>query len=90
MKFNRLFAAAAGAALVTVSTGAVAAPVANPAASLSVAPARAGAPTTHGSGIGASVPTTALISIGILAAIVVVLLVAVKNDDNGASTPTSP
>jgi hypothetical protein len=87
MTIKGLFAAAAGAALLTTTTAAAAAPVAaNPAASLSIAPARAGSATAHDGRIGASVPTTVLLSIGILAAIVVVLLVAVKNDNGSPAS----
>lgn len=83
MTIKGLFAAAAGAALITATTAQAATapatvPAANPAASLSVA--RAAAPSAHGSKIGASVPTATLISIGVLAALVAVVLVATKQD----------
>ena len=79
-----LFATAAAAAMLTATT----ASAANPAASLSLAaPTRAAASTAHGNKLGAEVSTTTLISIGILAALVVIVLVAV--DSNGSS-PKSP
>jgi hypothetical protein len=81
-----LLAAVAGAALMTATTAttaSAAAPAANPAASLSVA--RASAPAAHASRIGADVPTTTLISIGILAALVAIVLVATNDDDEADS-----
>ena len=80
MTIKGMFAAAAGLALVTSGTVAVAAPAANPAASLSVA--RAAAPSAHASRLGAAVPTTTLISIGVLAALVAIVLVATKEDSD--------
>jgi hypothetical protein len=78
-----LLAAVAGAALMTAPTASAAAPAANPAASLSVA--RASAPATHASRIGADVPTTTIISIGILAALVAIVLVATNDDDSASN-----
>ena len=78
-----LFAATAGLALVTATSAqaaAPAAPVANPAASLSIV--RAASPAAHNSRLGAAVPTGTLISIGILAALVVVVLVATGGDSD--------
>ena len=88
--FKALFGAAAAAAMLTATTGAAAAaPVANPAARLSLSAPRAGATTGNANRLGASVPTTTLISIGVLAALVVIVLVATKGDNNGGS-PASP
>ena len=85
--FKGLLSAAAGVALMSATTtAAVAAPVANPAATLSVA--RAATPAAHGSRLGADVPTGTLVSIGILAALVVIVLVATNGDNNGS--PKSP
>ena len=80
MTIKGLFAAAAGAALMTATTAAAAAPAANPAAKLSVA--RAAAPQANASRIGAEVSTGTLLSIGVLAALVVVVLVATKEDSD--------
>lgn len=83
MTIKGMFAAAAGLALVTTTTAHAAtapAPAANPAARLSVA--RAAAPTVHPSRIGAEVPTATLISIGVLAALVAIVLVATKEDSD--------
>ncbi|WP_375398778.1 hypothetical protein [uncultured Sphingomonas sp.] len=81
MTIKGLFAAAAGLALVTATTATAApAPAANPAAKLSVV--RAGAPSAHGSKLGAAVPTGTLISIGILAALVVIVVVATDKSDS--------
>lgn len=90
-KFKGLFATAAATAMLTVTTFSAAASAAgNPAASLSIAaPARAGTPGVHGSKLGASVSRGTLISIGVLAALVVIVLVATKNGKNGGS-PASP
>ena len=86
-KINGLLVAATAAAMLTTTTAAVAAP-ANPAASLSIAaPVRAGTTAAHGNKLGADVPTTTLISIGVLAALVVIVLLVV--DSNG-SAPKSP
>ena len=81
---KRIAAAVAGAAMLVTPVAASAAPTANPAAGLSVA--RAATPTAHGDKLGASVPTTTLISIGVLAALVAIVLVATGGDDN---TPDS-
>ena len=79
-----LFATAAAAAMLTATT----AGAANPAASLSLAaPTRVAAPAAHGNKLGAEISTTTLISIGVLAALVVIVLVSV--DSNGSS-PKSP
>lgn len=88
MTIKGLFAAAAGAALLTATTAQAATgsgigPAANSAAKLSVA--RAASPSTHASRIGADVPTSTLISIGILAALVVIVLVATDEDDDSDS-----
>lgn len=81
--FKGLFAAAAAALLTSTTAAATAA---NPAAGLSVAAnGRAASPAAHGSRIGADVPTTTLISIGVLAALVVIVLVATNNDDDSDS-----
>jgi hypothetical protein len=81
MTIKGLFAGAAGAALLTATTAAAAeAPRANPAAKLSVT--RAASPQANASKIGAEVPTATLISIGILAALVVGVLVATKEDSD--------
>ena len=64
----------------------IAASAANPAASLSLSPSvRAGTATPGKSKLGASVPTTTLISIGILAALVAIVLVATDKSDNSDS-----
>ncbi|TCP34272.1 hypothetical protein [Sphingomonas sp. BK235] len=75
------------AAMLALPAAAVAAPAANPASSLSVAGStRAASDTARASRIGAEVPTTTLISIGILAALTgIVLLVADGDDDNSDS-----
>ena len=86
MTIKGMFAAAAGLALVTATTAHAAtapAPVANPAARLSVA--RAAAPTAHTSRIGAEVSTATLISIGVLAALVAIVLVATKEDSSDSN-----
>ena len=81
MTIKGIFAAAAGMALVTATTASAATvPVANPAAKLSVT--RAAAPTAHGSRLGADVPTTTLISIGVLAALVAIVLVATNESSD--------
>lgn len=78
-----LLATAAAAAMLTATTASAAT---NPAASLSVAgQSRAASGQAHGSRLGAEVPTTTLISIGVLAAIVVIVLVATKNDNKAKS-----
>lgn len=85
VSFKSMLGGAAAAALMTVSTGAIAAPApvrANPAQSLSI---RAATPAAKSSQIGAAVPGTTLISIGILAVIVAVVLVATDGGDNSDS-----
>ena len=83
--FKGVLSALAGTAMLAapVAASAAPAPTANPAASLSVA--RAAAPAGHASKLGASVPGTTLISIGILAALVVGVLVATGGDDDADS-----
>jgi hypothetical protein len=85
---SRLINLVAGvAAMLALPAAAVATPAANPASSLSVAhAARAASGSGNASKIGAEVPTTTLISIGILAALTgIVLLVADNGDDNSDS-----
>jgi hypothetical protein len=81
---NSIAAAIAGTAMMAMPIAADAAS-ANPAASLSVAKARVGAATVKTNKLGADVPTTTLISIGILAALVVGVLVATGGDDDADS-----
>ena len=81
---NGFAAAVASLAMLATPIAASAAP-ANPAASLSVAKARAGTPTRGNSKLGASVPTATLISIGVLAALVVGVLVATGGNDKSDS-----
>ncbi|WP_375273161.1 hypothetical protein [Sphingomonas sp.] len=84
MSFKSMLGGGVAAALLTVSTAAAAAPApANPAASLSV---RAATPTAKASKIGAEVPRSTLINIGILAVIIVGVLVAVGGDDDSADS----
>lgn len=86
MSFKSMLGGGVAAALLTVSTAAAAAPApapASPAASLSV---RAATPAAKASKIGAEVPRATLINIGILAAIVVGVLVAVGGDDDSADS----
>jgi hypothetical protein len=85
MSIKSMLGGGVAAALLTVSTAAAAAPApVNPAASLSV---RASAPAAKSSKIGANVPGSTLINIGILAVIVAVVLVATGggDDDNSDS-----
>jgi hypothetical protein len=77
-------AAITGLALLAAPVAASAAP-ANPAASLSVARTRAAAPSAHASKLGASVPTTTLISIGILAALTGIVLAVTGGDDDDSA-----
>ncbi len=77
-----LLGAAGAAALMTATIASAAAPVAHPTAAPSL---RAAAPSVHGNRLGASVPTGTLISIGILAALVVVVLVATNDDDSDSN-----
>lgn len=82
--FKGLLATAAAGAMLTNT----AASAANPAASLSIAaPARTASATANNSRIGAEVPTTTLISIGVLAALVVLVLVLTGNDDGAPASP---
>jgi hypothetical protein len=77
-----------GAAAAITGLALLAAPVAasaNPAASLSVARTRAAAPSAHASKLGASVPTTTLISIGILAALTGIVLAVTGGDDDDSA-----
>ncbi len=85
--FKGAFAAIAGTALLAAPVAASAAPTTTaPAASkLSVARAAAPAPAGAKNNLGASVPGTTLISIGILAALVVGVLVATGGDDDSDS-----
>ena len=83
VSFKSMLGGSVAAALLTASTAAAAAPApVNPAASLSV---RASAPAAKSSKIGANVPGTTLINIGILAVIVAVVLVATGGDDDDNS-----
>lgn len=85
MSIKSMLGGSVAAALLTVSTAAAAAPApVNPAASL---PVRASAPAAKSSKIGANVPGSTLINIGILAVIVAVVLVATGggDDDNSDS-----
>ncbi len=83
MSFKSMLGGSVAAALLTVSTAAAAAPApTNPAASLSV---RAATPAAKASKIGAQVPGTTLINIGILAVIVAVVLVATDGGSNSDS-----
>ncbi|MEH3158812.1 MAG: hypothetical protein PGN08_07630 [Sphingomonas taxi] len=83
--FKGVLTALAGTALLAapVAASAAPAPAANPAAKLSVA--RAAAPSKGQSKLGASVPGTTLISIGILAALVVGVLVATGGDSSDSN-----
>ena len=84
MSFKSMLGGGVAAALLTVSTAAAAAPApASPAASLSV---RAATPAAKASKIGADVPRSTLINIGILAAIVVGVLVATGGDDDNSDS----
>lgn len=82
-KIKTMLATAAAAAMLTTTTAVAAAPAGNPAASLSVT--RAASPSAKHSNLGADVSTGTLISIGILAALVVIVLVATKDSNNGSS-----
>lgn len=83
--FKGVLTALAGTAMLAapIAASAAPAPAAHSAAKLSIA--RASTPSAHGSKLGASVPGTTLISIGILAALVVGVLVATGGDDNSDS-----
>ncbi len=86
MRSMKFIGGVAAATLLSVSTAAAAAPSANPAASLSVGKSvRAAAPAKGASKIGAEVPGTTLISIGILAALTVAVLVATGGSDDSDS-----
>ncbi|WP_374944311.1 hypothetical protein [Sphingomonas sp.] len=89
-RFARALATIATAAFMTVSTVAAAAPAHNPAAALSVSKSPAARPATAGnkSRLGADIAGSTLISIGILAALVVIVLVATGG--NGNDSPNSP
>ena len=83
---RRLAAACAGAAML-ITPVAASATTANPATSLSLA--RAATPNAHASKLGADVPTTTLISIGILAALTAIVLVATNGGGDDSDTPDS-
>lgn len=83
---KRVAAACVGASMIVMPVAASAA-TANPAASLSVT--RASTPTMHHSKLGADVPTTTLISIGVLAALVAIVLLATNGNNNNGGTPAS-
>lgn len=77
-----------GAAAATFGLALLVTPVAssaNPAATLSVARTRAAAPSAQASKLGASVPTTTLISIGILAALTGIVLAVTGGDDDDSA-----
>ncbi|HVF92695.1 MAG TPA: hypothetical protein VM900_00120 [Sphingomonas sp.] len=86
MKTIKGIAAAVAGLAMTVTPVAATAATANPAASLSLAKARVGAATSGTNKLGAEVPTTTLISIGILAALVVGVLVATGGNDDDADS----
>ena len=79
---KRVAAAIVGVSMV-VSPVAASAATTNPAASLSVS--RAAAPGGGQSKLGANVPTTTVISIGVLAALIAIVLVATDNNDKSDS-----
>ena len=84
-KFKALLATAGATAMLTATTATAAT---NPAAGLSIAaPARAATATAHDSKLGAAVPTTTLISIGILAALIVVVLTVVADNNDSPNSP---
>lgn len=84
--FRRLVAAGTAVALFTAPTLAAAAPTTNAASSLSIAKSvRAGSPAAKSSKIGAAVPTATLISIGVLAALVGIVLAVTGDDDDSDS-----
>lgn len=84
MRFRGLLATAAAAAMMTATTAA-AAPTTRYASPLVT---RAATPTEDANQLGADVPRGTLISIGILALLVVIVLVSVGGDDD--DTPNSP
>ncbi len=83
-RFSRALATTAAAALVTASTAAAAAPAPvsarNPAASLSLSHARVGTPTAGKSRF-AGLPGSTLLNIANLAALTVVVLTVVSDND---------
>ena len=81
--FKGALTAIAATTMLAAPVMASAAPAANPAAKLSVT--RAAAPTKGSSKLGAAVPGTTLISIGVLAALVVGVLVATGGDNDSDS-----
>lgn len=83
-KSTRALAVIATGAFTFLSTAAHAAPApsANPATSLSITRAATPAARGHSSRIGASVPGTTLVSIGILAALTAIVLVATDQSDS--------
>ncbi|HEX8486747.1 hypothetical protein [Sphingomonas sp.] len=86
-RLARALATLATTAFLTISTAAAAAP--NPAASLSVAKsARAGTTTAGKSRLGGALGGATLINIGILAALSVLVLTVVADDD-GDDSPDS-
>lgn len=85
MQTIKRIATAVAALAMTAAPVAASAANANPAASLSVSKARVGTATKASNRLGADVPTTTLISIGILAALVVGVLVATGGDDESDS-----
>ena len=84
MRFRGLLATAAAAAMMTATTAA-AAPTSRYASPLVT---RAATPAQDANQLGADVPRGTLISIGILALLVVIVLVSVGGDDD--DTPNSP
>ncbi len=83
--FKGAFAAIAGTALLAAPVAASAAPTTTAPAASKLSVARAAAPAGAKNDLGASVPGTTLISIGILAALVVGVLVATGGDDDSDS-----
>jgi hypothetical protein len=79
-KFKGLFATAAAAAMLTATTAA---------AAPQTAPVRAAAAQENASGIGAEVPFSTIINIGILGALVVIVLLATRGGKDKGS-PASP
>lgn len=82
-RFMKLIAGVAATGLLSLSTAAAAAPAANSAAPLSVA--RHSTAPTHASRLGAAVPSTTLISIGILAVLSATVLLVAGGDDSDDS-----
>ncbi|HEU0043476.1 hypothetical protein [Sphingomonas sp.] len=81
--FKALFATAAAAAMLTATTAAAA-----PQAAGQGSVTRAATSQANASDIGADVPFSTVINIGILAALVVIVLLATRGGDN--DSPTSP